>query len=244
VRDKNTGLDRPAERVENVAVEGHFYSVSEGPSDRVEQEILGSQIEAPAKIAIDAVLKTDAPPFGANREVIARFLSAQFLRGRQFRAFVDAVAAAQATRPGTPSPGSSMSPEEFERVDRAAAETILAESRTVDFKVRAMLEHAEVGTAHLLKRRWALVRGTDFITGDFPFTTASHTLESGFGLGLAVADFLVAPISPTRVLFLADEIPEETFDLDEGAQAEIRHLMWGVAARETYRNPKTPHPPT
>jgi hypothetical protein len=242
VRDKATGLDRAPARVENVAVEGDFYTVSEEPRDRVEQEILGSKVEGPAKVALDAVFETDAPPFRMDREAIALFLAVQFVRGRQFRAFIDGVAAAQAQRKGTPSRGSTMSPEEFERRDRAAAEAILAESKTVDFKVRVMLEQAELVVPHLLERDWALLRGHNFITGDFPFTTASHTLESGFGLGIAVADFLMAPISPTRVLFLA-HLPEETFDLQEQPQAEIRHAMWGVAARETYRHPMTPHPP-
>lgn len=244
VRDKQTGVDRPPERVENVAVESHFYATSEADSDRVEQEVLGAQVEGPAKYALDLVIATDHVPVGSDRDAVALFLAVQYLRGRQFRAFIDGAADLLASQPGTPSPESTLSPEEFARLDRKAVERVRAESRTVDFKIRAMLVQADLVVPHLLKRTWTLVRGHDLITGDLPFVPARLSGELGFGLGIAVADFLVAPISPERALFLSSPgmLREGTTDLREEAQDEVRRTIWAAAERETYRNPLTRHP--
>ncbi len=172
------------------------------------------------------------------------FLALQLLRGRSFRAFMDEAADRQLAIRVKPSPGSTLTAEEFELVDRQAADAVATATRTKQVKIRAMLAETGIVAPFLLEREWTLLSGHDFITGDVPFVPADFRGNLGFGLGVAVADFFLAPVSPTRLLFLGSPglLPPGRLAMPEAAQREVRLAVWRAADRETYRHPASPHP--
>jgi len=242
VLDKRDGREFSA-NIKNVAVEADFYTLEENgeKSDAFEQ-FMATDVEGPAVSAFDRLTAEQFPPTTGDREVIAKFIGLQLVRGVAFREMHDRLAQAQAARKIPPR--NEMPPEVFAELERAAIEQFLALATSQKFRIETMITMAEKVVPLLMQRPWFLARTADAPTSDSPVIPwIQKTKQAGFGIGVAAADEIAMPVSPELVLVLGPRVGspvgEQVIEGPAGWQKQFPDLVRGTARRYVYRRPGT-----
>lgn len=226
-----------------------FYMLTtpDGRESDVVERLLSSKVESPAPEALRRIDAGHFPPTPQDRERLAYFMGMQLVRGPEFRAMVDRLAEEQRAgkvAPLHPELGAKL----LEAVSEAAAEEALRRARSQEFQIVSMIEMAPKVAAVLFRLHWILLSGDGFLTADMPIAMWDRaTRRAGTDIGVATADEILMPISPSETLLLVppttDVVKIERFRLPDPGVAQARTLLWHVAARYTYRHPDTPPAP-
>jgi len=217
---------------------------ADGTKDFAIEQLLADLVDSPAAPALEALRADRYPLDDGQREHLARFISAQLTRGRHIRENLEKFMIETGRRVV------SLAAQHYtdEHWIRAIGEVPSAETRAAllhserhfDLKptnagmLDALLSTVDDIAGPLLGRSWTLVRFAEpcLLTSEHPVIYANHT-GSRLGYGVATADQIYLPVSPTHGLVLSHPWAGWPDALVNGTPELARRLNWAVLAFPT-----------